>query len=60
MVGNMLHTRKDKVYLVTQGAGAEAAVEAIERPSYEPVIEKQLVARVVAAHERHIAATARS
>jgi hypothetical protein len=61
VVGNMLHTRKDRVYLVTERSAEEEqlgqpVVQEIERPAGEPVIEKLLVAQVVAAHQRYIAA----
>ena len=43
---------------VRESAGGEAVVEAVERPAYEPVIEKLLVGCVVAAHEQYVAAMA--
>lgn len=55
VVGNMLHTRKDRVYLV-RDSGGQPAVQQIERPAYEPIIEKLLVAEVVVAHRRHMEA----
>ena len=69
VVANILETRKERVLLVTPGAGCGGgegacgapsadgvAVEAISRDPAEPFIEKQLVSRVVALHRRYMAA----
>ena len=61
VVANMLHTRKERVYLVEPSPGgrgggdAAVTVRQLDRPPGEAVIEQALVAEVVAAHRRHIA-----
>jgi hypothetical protein len=63
VVGNMLHTRKERVYLVEPAAGgrpdgggeAAVTVRQLDRLPGEAVIEQALVVEVVAMHRRHIA-----
>ncbi|KAL4424661.1 hypothetical protein ABPG77_004468 [Micractinium sp. CCAP 211/92] len=55
VVANELHSRKDRVWLVSQQEGA-MAVQQIVRPEAVPAIEALLVAEVVAAHRQHMAA----
>ena len=50
VIASMLHTRNDRVYLVT----ASSTVQ-LDRPENEPVIEKCLIEKVVEAHQHHIA-----
>jgi hypothetical protein len=51
----MLHTRKDRVYLVT-GQGGNAAVRQLDRPPEEQAIERLLVAAVAGLHAAHACA----
>lgn len=55
VVANMLHTRKDRVYLVT-GQGGNAAVRQLDRPPEEQAIERLLVAAVAGLHAAHACA----
>lgn len=55
VVANMLHTRKDRVYLVT-GQGGEVAVRQLDRPPEERAIERLLVAAVAGLHAGHACA----
>jgi len=65
VVANLLHTRKDRVYLVSKqtppsesgGAKEEAMVHQVDRPEGEPVIERVLVLEVVARHQKHAASS---
>eukprot|EP00879_Flechtneria_rotunda_P006545 GHRR01006878.1.p1 GENE.GHRR01006878.1~~GHRR01006878.1.p1 ORF type:complete len:343 (+),score=107.04 GHRR01006878.1:585-1613(+) len=62
VVANLLHTRKDRVQIVLHPSSATAAVAGqaaesnqvidIVRPQTEPIIEKQLVAHIVALHSQ--------
>ncbi|PRW20971.1 phosphopantothenate--cysteine ligase 2-like isoform X1 [Chlorella sorokiniana] len=53
VVANELHSRKDRVWLVSQRDGVQA-VQQIERPADVAEIETLLVSEVVAAHRQHM------